>query len=192
MGLFNRLSLEPTCNVTFTIKNPPNKSWGCNFPDLRDTSHLSGIRITVRPETEGCDSLLIVGATFSNLNHVFSVNVAIFSRNYTPAARIKNILGFLEKCKAVETLDFDRCIYEEDKKKVLSLVKKIVVRRQGQGTPLKSVILGVKSKELFEKQNRKLIAELREVVSVEVKGPGGESECSTLVDSSTEKELIYP
>ena len=193
--LFNRLCLKLTCNITFTIRCRPGYSWDRSFsPPLDDTSHLScahKVTITVRPDPD-IEGLVIVGAIFSNPHHAFSVNAIILPHRRHPADGIKNILGLLKKCEDVQTLHFEHCIDGQNVKTVLKRVEKIVVKRWKQGTPLKFVVLDVQSKEMFEKQHRKWIKKLkRKSVTVKVKDSKGESECSTIVGSSTGGILIH-
>ena len=176
VSLFNRLLLKTTCEVTFKIRCLPKDkdSWDRSFPaPLRDAYHLSRVhtvKITVRPEVEGpvISSPDVVGATFLNSDYKFSFNATIFSHKCPRADGVENILDFLERCEAVKTLHFERCIEKLDVKTVLELVKDIVVRRRERGTPLKFVVLDVQFKERFEEVHRESIKELEKYVSVEV------------------------
>ena len=174
VDLFNQLILKATCNITFTIKNPPRDPWDCSFPALlRDTSHLSSVntvRIAIHPLFKGAviSSPLVVGATFSNPEHAFAFNAIVYSYKCPRKDGINNMLDFLEKCRAVKTLHFERCIEKQNVKEVLGLVKDNVVRRRERRTHLESVVLDVQSKEKFSEAYRESIDELRKFIFVQV------------------------
>ena len=115
-GLFNRLSLPPTCEVAFTITDflPVSGPWSHGFPTLRGTLHLSGVN-TVKIAFQAQDKdFTMVRVMFLNSKHTnISLNkLTIPPTHHYSAWQVKNIVDFLGSsgiARSVETLHFEHC-----------------------------------------------------------------------------------
>ena len=116
IGLFNRLSLPPTCEVEFTIRDIffIEKPWNCGFPTLRDPSYLSDVKtvkIAFHAQKRGTT---MVKTTFSNSKNMkISFNRLSISSTYSNSVwvieKFLNFLGGSEMARCIETLHFEGC-----------------------------------------------------------------------------------
>ena len=103
MGIFNRLSLEKTCNVLLEFEDKSEEPWDRNFPNIRDKSHLSGettVEITCLYPLI-MDTEPSIRAKFLNSEHEFSIQVTT-SPKYSGAAGVKKVLPFLGRCEGIK------------------------------------------------------------------------------------------
>lgn len=116
VGLFNRLSLPPTCDVEFTIRDIffTDKTWNCGFPTLRDSSYLSDVKaVKIGFHAQKRDST-VVKTTFLNSKNMrvsFSrlSTSSTYSNSVWVAERFLDFLGSNEMARSVETLSFEGC-----------------------------------------------------------------------------------
>ena len=113
-GLFNRLSLPPTCDVAFTITcstGEANDPWDRGFPTLCGLSDVKRIEIAVHTRK---DLYTIVQAKFFNSGNT-SITLGRLSmavNNPSSARGVNRVLDFLGSCKmasSVEDLHFEHC-----------------------------------------------------------------------------------
>ena len=187
IGLFKKLTLKPTCDIAFTVKNVHPKHidepWDSGFfPSRRSPlGHLRDVKtvkITVRAGSE--DSSTMVEAKFSNPNRTISLNRLTGSLIYSHWAEvIEKILDFLKANGtdgSVETLHFEHCHLDGPAaKSVLERMKKFAESRRGSTTPLKTVTLVFRDREELLKTCGDSIQELkRYVMAVEIVESGRE------------------
>ena len=112
---FNRLSLPPTCKVSFTVNpNPPLViPWNHGFPIQLDSPYLTGVK-TVRTETKfilntGCPVSITLETEFVNSKDMKITLEKALRPSEPLSARVNNLLSFLESSgiiHSVETLHF--------------------------------------------------------------------------------------
>ena len=176
VGLFNRLCLPPTCNVTLTINDELKKSikepLNISFPTLRTSSYLSNIKeveITVRNKC-GASNVLVVGATFSNSHRKISLNQLAGPDIYPHLAEVvEKILGFLKNRGSgmdslVQTLHFEHSLGESIAEDLLERAKELAISPQEHATPLKAVTLVLQDRRKLLETSRKLIEWLKKYV----------------------------
>jgi len=121
IGLFDRLSIPPTSDVTFTVTDEDcaciDASWSRGFPTPRDSSHhiscVKTIDITASAEGEGC-GMVLVRAVFTNSEHKISYNRRVGSKFHANSAKVVgNVLDYVESIKmhcSVKVLRFECCL----------------------------------------------------------------------------------
>ena len=109
IGLFNRLSIPPTCKVTFSlaISDPSlvrTKPWAHLFPNPRNPSYLTGVKkVTVTGDAEE-----MCTAKFQNSENM---KISFTIKNLHFNSRVKWLLDFLESSgimHSLDTLEFGR------------------------------------------------------------------------------------
>ena len=116
IGLFNRLSLPPTCDVEFTIRDIffIDKPWNYGFSTLRDPSYLSDVktvRIAFHPRGGGST---MVKTTFSNSKNMrISFSRLSISSTYSNTVwvteKFLDFLGASGMARSIETIRFEGC-----------------------------------------------------------------------------------
>jgi hypothetical protein len=116
IGLFNRLSLPPTCEVEFMIREIffIEKPWNCGFPTPRDPSYLSNVKtVKIAFQAQKRDSTVIKTTFVNSRNMRISFNRLSTSSTYSNSVwvteRFLDFLGGSEMASSVETLHFDGC-----------------------------------------------------------------------------------
>lgn len=112
-GLFNRLSLPPTCDVAFTITDSASQSkWEDGFSTLRDSPYffnVKKVRLALHDQNEGS---LTVKATFLNSKNM---RISLNRRRSSPysaysLSAVESFLDFLKKSEmaySIESLRFE-------------------------------------------------------------------------------------
>ena len=131
VGLFNRLSLPPTCNCTFEIQNKLFKRiffpWDHGFPTIHDRSYLSDaktIKITFDVEDE---DLIMIKVKFMNHKRTKVTLKRLTIRRVCPslAEVLKGILDFLNESdivRSIVTLHLEYCpVFPPKERDVLDL-----------------------------------------------------------------------
>lgn len=117
IGLFNRLSLPPTCNITFAITDYTSEdinSWNDGFPTLCGSSYLPDVKkveVAVRIRNDGFTE---VRTRFSNSENrsISLTRLTITDCDSISVREVKMILDFLASCEmvlSVEILHLERC-----------------------------------------------------------------------------------
>ena len=115
IGLFNRLSLQPTCDVAFTVTDGiAVKQWEGAFPAPRDPSYLADVKEVKIAVHHGESGSVVISATFLNSR---DTKVSLNRGAHFPPWNdsfwvIENFLDFLGSNKvgrSVESLHFERC-----------------------------------------------------------------------------------
>ena len=119
IGLFNRLSLPPTCDVAFNITSPkPDNSpgwWNHGFPALRDRSYLLDTKLVkIAFQAQG-PQLSVIKTTFLDSKHrTVSLNKLMPRPSYSSShGEVTSIMRFLENsesARSVEVLHFESCV----------------------------------------------------------------------------------
>ena len=116
IGLFNRLSVPPTCDVEFTIRGAffVEKPWNSGFPTLRDPSYLTDVKTAKIAFQVGSRGSILVKTTFSNSKNMrisfnrFSTS-ATYSNSVCVAEKFLDFLGGSEMARSIDTLHFEDC-----------------------------------------------------------------------------------
>jgi hypothetical protein len=118
IGLFNRLSLPPACDVAFTVTDalfPGGKPWKGSFPALRRPYHLFDAKI-VKIAFQAQDSgFTMIRTTFLNSNQT-RISFNCLTSPITEQLsiwQVSNILASLENsemARSVEILCFEDCL----------------------------------------------------------------------------------
>ena len=118
VGLFNRLSLQPTCNLAFTIRDKLFRSdanpWDDGFPILRDQSYLSDIKmIKIAFDIEDEDAIIVKVKLLNSKHTKISLKRLKTPRACPSLAEVvKGVLDFLgstETAHSVEILRLEYC-----------------------------------------------------------------------------------
>lgn len=116
VGLFNRLSLPPTCDVQFTIRDLffVEKPWNSGFPALRNLSYLSDVKTVKIAFNVQEGGTTMVKTTFLNSKDMrISFNRRSISSNYSNSVwvteKFLEFLGSSKMARSIETLRFERC-----------------------------------------------------------------------------------
>jgi hypothetical protein len=115
IGLFNRLSLPPTCTVVFAVTDSSvMRAWKSGFPVPHDPSYLSNVKkvkITFHVQEGGSTT---VAATFINSENMkISLNRLaddpISNDSFWVVENFLDFLGSIETAPSIESLHFKRC-----------------------------------------------------------------------------------
>lgn len=116
IGLFNRLSLPPTCDVEFTIRDKffVEKPWNRSFPTLRDSPYLSDVKtIKIAFHMRSGGSTLVKTSFLNSRNMRISFNrlsdASPYSNSVWATETFLHFLGGSKMARSVETLHFERC-----------------------------------------------------------------------------------
>ena len=117
LGLLNRLSLPPTCDIALKITDGYRKCitypWGRGFP-LRGQSYLSDVKMAkITFHAYDRENIMISTTFFNSVHRKVSLNTLTL-KNVNPysAFIVEKILDFFggsEMAGSVETLHFERC-----------------------------------------------------------------------------------
>ena len=117
IGLFNRLSLPTTCDLTFTITDHPRKvddPWDCGFPTLHGPSYFTDAdRVEIAAITRNDGNVVVRTKFLNSENRSISLNrLTLATHESCSASGVQSILDFLGSCemaRSVETLDLQCC-----------------------------------------------------------------------------------
>lgn len=118
IDLFNRLSLQPTCDIAFTVTDEFCKCidhpWGVGFPALRGQSYLSGVNmVKIAFRALDRNNVMIGVDFFDSKRRTVSHNRLTSAYAYSYSAKIvEKILHFhgsSEIARSVEILHFENC-----------------------------------------------------------------------------------
>ena len=119
VSLFNRLSLPPTCDVTFSTETLNQLlgegPWNQGFSALRELPYLSDIKMVKRTTRVGMHPSRITLRTefFSSENRKISFNMTSYSPLRCSHLAVKKLLDFLESSgviHSIQTLHFENCL----------------------------------------------------------------------------------
>ena len=107
--LFNRLSLPPTCDVTFTTETwgrpLADAPWNHRFPIPPEPSYLSDIRSIKTTANVQARPIMLTTEFFSSKNRKISFNIKSHSSSFCSPLAVKNVLDFLESSGVIHSIE---------------------------------------------------------------------------------------
>lgn len=114
-GLFNRLSLPPTCNIAFTITDSfDRKPWNRGFPTLHGPSYLSNVesvKIAFHAQEGGSTMMAAEFINCENMRISFNrlADAPLVYDSFWAVVNFLEFLGNSETAPSFETLHFEHC-----------------------------------------------------------------------------------
>ena len=109
VSLFNRLSLPPTCDVTFTTETwgrpLAEAPWDHRFPIPPEPSYLSHIKTAKTTADVQARPITLRTEFFSSKNRRISFSIKSHSSSFCSPLAVKNVLDFLESSGVIHSIE---------------------------------------------------------------------------------------